>query len=319
MTAAGAIQAVCIGEAMVELSPVGGGLYAKGYAGDAYNTAVYLRRALGDDGEVAFLTAIGDDVESAGLLAAFEAERLSNEHVFVRPGRSPGLYMIERDEEGERSFHYWRSASAARDWLVALEAAGGAAVLKDADLVYLSGISLAILSAEDCKRAVRLLARLRGETGAGWVAFDPNIRLRLWTDRAAARETIEAAAALAEILLPSYEDGLLMWGEEDPAAQLDRWSALGPREIALTLSAGGVLVRSEAADRALAAHTVPQVVDTSGAGDSFNGAYLAARLQGAEPIAAAEAGLANAALAVASPGALVGAAGLRPGSPGSPS
>lgn len=295
------MRAICIGEAMVELQPAGPGLFAHAVAGDAYNTAVYLKRSLGPEAEVAFLTAVGDDALSHNMTAQFAAEGLETGLAFTVPNGLPGLYLIELDAHGDRSFHYWRSASAARRWLAELEARGGADLLAGADLIYLSGISLAILEPEERKRALDLLRSLRGRVGR--IAFDPNIRPRLWPDLAQARETVEAASALSDIVLPSLVDGELIWNAADPSTQLDRYGALAP-EIALTLGEDGVRLRVGAESLALPARTV-QAVDTSGAGDSFNGAYLAERLRGADPLAAARAGLALAARVVAAPGALI--------------
>jgi 2-dehydro-3-deoxygluconokinase len=300
------IRAICIGEAMVELRPAGPGLFARAVAGDAYNTAVYLKRSLGVEGEVAFLTAVGDDALSQGMTAEFAAEGLETGLVFTVQNGLPGLYLIELDARGDRSFHYWRSASAARRWLVELEARGGADLLAGADLIYLSGISLAILAPDERGRALALLSSLRGQVGR--IAFDPNIRPRLWPDLTQAREAVEAAYRLADIVLPSLVDGELTWGETAPSRQLDRYGALTPKgvapEVALTLGEEGVRLRFGDETLTLPALIV-QAVDTSGAGDSFNGAYLAERLCGADSLTSARAGLALAARVVTAPGALI--------------
>jgi len=295
------IRAICLGEAMIELRSAGPDLFSRAVAGDVYNTAVYMKRSLGAAAEVAFLTALGDDALSGAMRAHFIAQGLSDDLAYTVPGGLPGLYLIELDAQGDRSFHYWRSASAARRWLLELMARGGAAVLAGADLVYISGISLAILSPEDRAAAVDLLQSLKGQVGR--IAFDPNVRPRLWPDPGVARATVEAMCPLADIMLPSQADGELIWGISHPDRQLDRYSACGAAEVALTLGADGVRVRLAQDDIALAAQPVT-IKDTSGAGDSFNGAYLAARLQGADTRAAAKAGLALAARVVAIPGAL---------------
>ena len=306
------ISAVAIGEAMVELRPAGPGLYARAIAGDAYNTATYLARSLSSHGRVAFLTALGDEALSAEIAADIALQGLDADLAFTVAGGLPGLYLIELDAHGDRSFHYWRSASAARRWLVELEAAGGANRLAGRDLVYLSGISLAILAPEDRARALALLASLKGRVGH--IAFDPNVRPRLWRDLAEARAAVEAAVAIADMVLPSEVDGALIWDEPDPQRQLDRYAALGAREIALTLGAAGARLRCGREDQVVPSPTV-EVLDTSGAGDSFNGAYLAARLRGEPPRAAAQAGLSLAARVVAHPGALVPPAVSHPADP----
>ena len=137
------------------------------------------------------------------------------------------------------------------------------------------------------------------------------MRPRLWRDLAEARHAVEAAVALADIVLPSEVDGTLIWDEADPQRQLDRYAALGAGEIALTLGAAGARLRCGGEDQAVASLSV-EAVDTSGAGDSFNGAYLAARLRDEPPQAATQAGLSLAARVVAHPGALVPAAVSHP-------
>ena len=296
------IQAVCIGEAMIELSPAGPSLYARAIAGDAYNAAVYLARSLGAAGHVAFLTALGYDSLSDEIASDIVGRGLDDRFAFRVPGAMPGLYLIELDDHNDRSFHYWRSASAARQWYVELQARGGEERLAGRDLVYLSGISLAILSPEDRRGALRLLAALKGRVGR--IAFDPNVRPRLWPDLATARAAVETACALADIVLPSDADAALLWGERDPERQLALYQALGASEIALTAGSEGAWLRTAAGDLRLSAPSA-KVIDTSGAGDSFNGGYLAARLTGAEPEAAAKAGLDVAARTVGARGALV--------------
>ena len=301
------VRAACLGECMVELRAAGPGLYSRGFAGDTYNSAVYLRRELGADAEVTFVTALGDDPLSAEMRAGFRAERLCDNLAFTVEGGSPGLYMIELDAAGDRSFRYWRSASAARGWLRELVAHGGAERLAGFDLLYLSGVSLAILDPADRLEAIRLLESLRGRVGR--IAFDPNVRPRLWPDMATARAAIEAVAACSDILLPSSQDGELLWAEAESWRQLARWRALGPPEVALTRAGEGALVSTSAGDAHVPAPET-RVVDTSGGGDSFNGAYLAARLRGADPTAASRAGVALASRVVARPGAVIDAADL---------
>ncbi|HEX4180236.1 MAG TPA: sugar kinase [Caulobacteraceae bacterium] len=295
------MRAVAIGECMVELSDAGGGLLAKAFAGDAYNTAVYLKRSA-PGLQVQFLTVTGTDPLSQAMRMAWRCEGVEDEAAFIDPDRTPGLYLIERDAAGDRRFHYWRSASAARQWMQRLRAGGGDP-LGGADLVYLSGISLAILPPEDQDQALLLLRSLKGK--AGLIALDPNIRPALWPSLDAARAVIEAAVGLADIILPSLDDLVLLYGPGSPEILAAKLWRHGAREIALTAGGEGGLVVTAQGRAGVASPRPEQVIDTSGAGDSFNGAYLAARLSGADPTAAAEAGLALAARVVAARGAVI--------------
>lgn len=291
-------SAISIGECMVELRPVDDGHLRRGFAGDAYNTAVYLKRSAPEI-DVAFLTATGDESLSDAMVGTWRSEGINDRLVFRIPGQRPALYLIETNAKGDRKFHYWRGETPAKEWLRLLLAAGGAEVLNKANLVYVSGISLAILNYADRQAAIELLASLKTK-----VAFDPNIRPALWKSMDEARHSFEAMAKLSSILLPSRQDYQLMYGMDDPDAQVRFTMTLTDAEIALTCDEDGCRLRDGDKIVALPTQAV-KVVDTSGAGDSFNGAYLAARLKGRTPLEAAKAGLEMAAKVVAQPGAII--------------
>src|ERR1700761_1877084 len=138
---------------MVELRPEADGRLKRGFAGDAFNTAVYLKRSAPEI-EVAFLTATGDDSLSAAMRQVWRDEGVDDRLAFAVTNARPALYLIETDARGDRRFHYWRGESPARQWFK-LAAARGAKLFDDADLVYVSGISLAILSDQDRKDAIQ--------------------------------------------------------------------------------------------------------------------------------------------------------------------
>jgi len=294
-------RVICIGECMAELRATGADVFARAYAGDAYNTAVYLKRSL-PDAQVQFLTATGDDAMSRAMRNVWSAEGIDGALAFTLSGGAPGLYLIENDARGERRFHYWRSNSAARRWLGLLQDQDET-VLWGADAVYLSGISLAILSPVERVGAIELLRRLRPKVGR--IAFDPNVRLALWESAQAAAATIEEVLSIADIALPSTEDAGLLLGVDDPIEQMNRLQGAGVREIALTLGAGGCLVSDCGAHTRLPAPRAASIADTSGAGDAFNGAYLATRLGGGSAVEAAESGLALGSRVVTHVGAVV--------------
>jgi 2-dehydro-3-deoxygluconokinase len=294
-------RVVCIGECMVEFAALPDGRYERAFAGDAYNTAVYLKRC-DPAAEVRFATVTGDDAVSGLMRQAWDAEGIDASLAFTAPGLSPGLYVIDTGAGGERRFAYWRGQSAARGWLAPLE--GAVEAIAGADLVYFSGISLAILPPDARGRALELIDRLKPRVGA--IAFDPNVRPPLWESTQAMSEIIEGAVSRAAIVLPSADDAERLWGGADSDSHVGRLLALGAEEIALTLGARGCILGGRGrAPLTLAAPAVT-AVDTSGAGDAFNGAYLAARLGGAGPEAAARAGIALAARVVTARGALVG-------------
>ena len=301
MTASGGLRAIAIGECMVELARGADGRFGLAYGGDTFNTAVYLARA---GVATAYATALGDDPYSAGILALAADEGIATDLIRCETGRTPGLYLIETTAAGERTFHYWRDRSPARElfdgeaWQGLVEAIAGAR------LVYLSGITLSLYSDTGLDRLAACLARARA--GSAVIAIDGNYRPRGWGgDQARARRVLERFWRLATIALPTFDDEAALWGDGDAGLTIRRLAALGVGEVVVKRGAAGALVYG--ADQGHLDVPVPeavQPVDTTAAGDSFNGAYLAARLGGRPPAEAAVAGHRLAAVVIAHRGAI---------------
>ncbi|HEY1561864.1 MAG TPA: sugar kinase [Caulobacteraceae bacterium] len=287
------MRVICIGECMTERG--GGG--AAAFAGDAFNVAAQIKQAAPEI-EVAFASATGDDVESRAMRAAWSRFGVDGSLSPAIAGGRIGAYRAEIDSAAERRFSYDRSDSAARGWFTALRPSAEA--MAGADLVFLTGISLAILPPGERLTALSFVADLKPKI----LAFDPNVRPALWESRETMRAVLEAAMGQADILLPSRDDLLEVWGVGDSEAQLERCRGLGPTEGVLTLGAAGCLLSADGEPTVRLPSVTAKAVDTAGAGDAFDGAYLASRLQGRPPADAARLGLERAALAVAFRGAL---------------
>lgn len=293
-------QIICIGEAMVEMAPSAvAGEYRMGFAGDTLNTAWYLRQALSEVWAVEYLTAVGEDAVSDRMIGFLQAAQIGTAHVARLAGRTVGLYLIEL-QDGERSFAYWRGQSAAR--LLAADAGLLARGLEGAGVVYLSGITLAIL--EGAGRG-HLFAALAAARAAGArVVFDPNLRPRLWPDAATMCRVVMEAAALSDIVLPSHEDEATFFGDADVQATADRYAAAGAGLVIVKNGGGEMLTRDEAAYASHAPEVVDTIVDTTAAGDSFNAGFLAAWLAGGDVAASVRAGAQLAARVIGQRGAL---------------
>nr|WP_111300573.1 sugar kinase [Paracoccus saliphilus] len=275
-----------IGEAMVELSQADQPqLWRLGIAGDTLNTAWYLRRLLDEAFTVGYLTRVGMGAFSQQMLDFLAAEGIDITHVARDPEREIGLYAISL-QAGERSFAYWRDSSAARrlaDDRNAMDAA-----LSGCDMAYLSGITLAILPPEGRARLLEALAAARA--AGTTVVFDPNLRPRLWTDATTMRQGIQDAAALADLILPSFDDEAAHFGDADPQATIDRYLGCGAAHVVVK-NGGGPMWFSGAAGTGALTDLWPETpVDTTAAGDSFNAGYLAAWLRGADCPTAIRAG-----------------------------
>jgi 2-dehydro-3-deoxygluconokinase len=298
------VKIACIGECMVELSALAfdAGRAGLGVAGDTLNAAVYLHRSLPEDAaQVSYVTALGDDPISCQMVDIIAAHGIETGLIARRAGALPGIYAIDLTPQGERSFHYWRSASAARSMF----ADGGIALsrLTDFEVIYLSGISLAILPAADRDALIAQLAAHKAQ--GGQVVFDSNYRPRLWPDIATAQAAMAAIWGVCTCALPSADDEAALWDDADDAAIIARIVAAGVPEIALKRGARGPILWC---DGRLIENSYPAAKtlrDTTAAGDAFNGAYLAARLAGHDPEVAARRGHDLACHVIGQPGAIV--------------
>ena len=277
---------ICIGEVMVELARGSDGRYGLGFGGDTFNTAVYLARA---GVEVAYATALGDDTFSHDIRAFAEAEGVGMDLALTAKGRVPGLYLITTDPAGERSFNYWREAAPARALFEMEGWQGVAEALVAARAVIYSGITLSLYTNLGLGRFLATL-ELAGQQGA-WRIFDGNYRPKGWGgDAARARTVFAEALKRTSLALPTFEDEAALWGDGSPAATVARITTYGVPEVVVKNGARGALVHAGGRTVEVPVEREIAPLDTTGAGDSFNAAYVAARLRGASPEDAARAG-----------------------------
>lgn len=271
-----------IGECMLELSGIGDDAWRMGHAGDTFNTLWALRALTEASQSTDYVSAFGDDPFSAAQMAFMKENGIGTTASPAIDGARPGLYAITLDG-AERSFTYWRSDSAARR--LADDPARLAKSLENRALVYFSGITLAIL--EETARHSLLAALSAARASGATIAFDPNYRPRLWPAPSVAQAAIDQALAVTDIALPTFPDEQMLHGDATPEATAGRLSSAGVAEIIVKDGAAPALAIWGDGSERIPAVTVETPVDTTGAGDSFNGGYLAARLAGLEPAEAA--------------------------------
>ena len=296
-----------LGEAMVEFFDTGNNCWRRGFAGDSLNVAWALRALLPDSWSVDYMTRVGRDGVSDDLLEFLSQADLGSSSIGRDPERALGLYTIKTDDQGERTFDYWRSQSAAKrlaDDAEVLERA-----LSGMDWVYLSGISAAVIESGGRKNLLSVIESLRAR-GVKFV-YDPNFRPKLWGDFAEMRDFSREIARLSELVMPTFDDEIAAFGDRSPDETADRLLSWGAKQIIVkngtepTLSADALQRASFDVDNPV----LP--VDTTGAGDSFNGGFLSAYIQGASVEESIRKGQAISARVVQQRGALVPYAELR--------
>jgi len=200
----------------------------------------------------------------------------------------PGIYTIDLNEKGERSFSYWRENSAARHLFQTPDGTPCFDSLLSYDVIYASGISLAILP--DHIRSAFLIWIKAFRKKGGLFAFDSNYRPMLWDTPRQARRVIESAWKICDIALPSMDDEMEIFDDKNYMEILERFGGYGVKAGALKRGAQGPLPIGSAIDTTSRFLPAEKVVDSTAAGDSFSGAYLAEFLISRSPQRALQAG-----------------------------
>lgn len=290
------LDLLAIGEPMMEFAEIqdqGRRLYLPGHGGDTSNAIIAAAR---QGVRCAYVTAVGNDAFGADFMRLWREEGVDCSGVIERADASTGIYFITYGEDGHQ-FSYWRKGSAASRMVPSEVPAD---LIRKSRVLHASGISQAI--SETCADTVFeaiAVARAAGTI----VSYDTNLRLRLWPLERA-RAVTHAAMAKADIALPGLDDAQQLTGCETPEAICDFYLALGCSIVALTLGKNGTLV-ARPDRRALVPAFPVEALDASGAGDTFDGAFLAEWLRnGGDPFAAASYANAAAALATLGHGAV---------------
>ena len=295
-----------IGECMIELSQKGAEV-SRGFGGDTLNTSVYIARQVDADAlEVHYVTALGEDNFSQQMLDAWQQENVHTELTQRLEHRLPGLYYIETDSTGERTFYYWRNEAAARFWLESEQAQAICAQLAQFDYLYLSGISLAILNAASREKLMALLTQCRANGCK--VIFDNNYRPRLWASREETQQVYQQMLACTDIAFLTLDDEDLLWGQKPVEEVIHRTQAAGVREVVIKRGADSCLVSIQGEPMLeVPAVKLPKekVIDTTAAGDSFSAGYLAVRLTGGSAEDAAKRGHLTASTVIQYRGAII--------------
>lgn len=295
-----------IGECMIELSQKGAEV-SRGFGGDTLNTSVYIARQVdANELEVHYVTALGEDNFSQQMLDAWQQENVHTELTQRLEHRLPGLYYIETDSTGERTFYYWRNEAAARFWLESEQAQAICAELAQFDYLYLSGISLAILNAASREKLMALLTQCRANGCK--VIFDNNYRPRLWASREETQQVYQQMLACTDIAFLTLDDEDLLWGAKPVEEVIHRTQAAGVREVVIKRGAESCLVAIQGEPMLeVPAVKLPKekVIDTTAAGDSFSAGYLAVRLTGGSAEEAAKRGHLTASTVIQYRGAII--------------
>ena len=300
----GPVRVAAIGECMIErrLGVPHDALPA--FSGDTLNTLTYMARLLdGDMAGLFYITALGADADSAAMLAAWEAEGINTRYVRRFRDKFPGSYTISTGPGGERQFDYDRDKSAARELFRDDFAANLQSSLKGFHVLYLSGISFAVLGPEYRESLLDLLKSLR-RTGV-IIVYDPNYRTVLWRSAGEAREWAGRIYCETDVALPGFDDEKALFNDATPEHTCARLADKGIAEIVVKNGSSPCKVAVDGEITGFPVTAQERVVDTTAAGDSFNAGYISARLSGNDVATSVRVGQSLAGIVIQYPGAII--------------
>lgn len=258
---------ISLGESMVEFfceGPISQATtFRRSVGGDTMNTIIAASR-LGS--KCGYITRLADDQFGEYLLNKWKSENIDVSNVKSVSEGFNGIYFISLLAAGQREFIYYRAGSAAST-TTPLDLDQD--YVKSARILHTSGISQAISksSLQTVEQAIQMARKKKVK-----VSFDPNYRPRLWKKEEAKR-AYETILPYVDICLADETYGALV-NKTEPVDLLDYFAEFRIPIIAIKLGSKGVMLKERGHDQRQYGVLDVKVVDTTGAGDAFNGGFL---------------------------------------------
>lgn len=260
-----------VGEALIDFIPEKQGFALKDVmrfkrvAGGAPANVAAAVAKLGGDSR--FVTQLGEDAFGEHIMEVFKKCKIDTDYIARSKEHDTALAFVSLKEDGNRDFMFYRRNSADM-MLQPNQLAEG--VLDDVQILHYCSVSLV-----DCpmKDTHRWMIKRMQDLGR-WISFDPNVRLSLWNDASACQQTIREFLPFAHIIKISDEELSFISGMEKIEDALDFFFEGSCELLIYTMGKDGA--RCYRKDRSFieVSGFKVDVFDTTGAGDSFIGAFL---------------------------------------------
>ena len=278
------INVCSIGEAMIEISNVKNNLYNQSFAGDTLNFCNYLdKKKL----NAFFLSAIGKSEINQSLLDFVKSKNISTKYIKQINQFEIGLYLIKNKDNGEKQFFYWRDESAAKQYFNDIDFINLYKELKNFDYIYFSGITLSIIHVSKLNNFIKLLKLLKSKKIK--IVFDFNIRPTRWNKKNL-NNFFDSVLKFVDICFLSGED-MSYWKNKNGIKSYEQIvRKYKIKHSIFRKNAKFTYVFLNKNKYVFKNKLIKKVVDTSGAGDGFNAAYLSNFIVNNDPILALKAG-----------------------------
>ena len=288
-----------IGEAMIEISNIKDSFYNQSFAGDTLNFCNYLdKKKL----NAFFLSAIGKSEINQSLLEFVKSKKISTKHIKQINQFEVGLYLIKNKINGEKQFFYWRNESAAKQYFNSIDFLNLYKELKNFDYIYFSGITLSIIHISKLNNFIELLELLKSKKIK--IVFDFNIRPSRWNKKNL-NKFFDSVLKFVDICFLSGED-MNYWKNKNNIKSYEQIvRKYKIKHSIFRKNAEITYVFLNKIKHVFKNKLIKRVVDTSGAGDGFNAAYLSNFIVNNDPVLALKAGSSLGSKIVMKKGAIV--------------
>ena len=239
------------------------------FGGDTFNAAVYFSRLTKKEFNTFYFTGLGQDHLSKMMVKRFKNENLKTELIQIIKDKSPGLYSIQTDEKGNRSFSYWRNDSAAKKMIERCNLNKIDKFISDSELFYYTGISLGILKQKDQNKLIDLSKKSK------LTAFDFNYRNSFHGNKIKSQSLFKKSNLSSNINFISFDDIIEIFGKSDPIEFINTFKR---KDNIIILKHFEKIFYSEFNKIGSINIPIIKAIDTTAAGDSFNGSFLAYHL-----------------------------------------
>ena len=261
-------EMLSIGECLIELfseEPIQeASTFNRSLAGDSFNILVAASR-LGT--KTGYITNFGDDPFESYLRKTLTSEGIDVSGVNVVEGFN-AVHFVAVKPDGDREFVYYRKGSAATT--IQPEDLDEA-YISQAKIMHCSGIGQAISTST--KATVLRAAQIAKQNGVT-VSYDPNYRHQLWS-HGEAKKGMEELIPYVDIFMPSLPaDSEPLFNSDDPEEVITKSHEMGVQIVVLTMGEMGAIVSDGKQQFEISPYQYGNVVDTTGAGDSFKGGFI---------------------------------------------
>lgn len=255
-----------IGELLIDFTPVsihsqGDLLFARKPGGAPANVLAANSR-LG--GKTAFIGKVGNDMFGKFLKQELDGRKINTTGLAVDPTIPTTLAFVQLDEQGDRSFSFYRKPGA--DLMLQISDIN-VNLLTDSHIFHFGSVSLT----DEPSRSTTFYAVNTAKKAGCMISYDPNYRPPLWSNAETAKEQMKAGLDLADIVKVSEEEMTLLTGKTDLHEGSEELAKHGVSLVLISLGPRGAFYRKGEMCGLLPTYNV-KVVDTNGAGDSFLGA-----------------------------------------------